>query len=281
MTYPWPQAPLVDGTGTTPLDLQRIVGAQYSTSGILPTGGVTVSGTSSMAYKVTAGAVILKTTAGLGLLYAIEEQTVNTLPAPSTGTRQDRVVMDRNGGVYVTQGGAPGGGITLGLFTVLAGITSTMAAQQSVDRNFAIPAGASLGLLHRFHDPANNVRGNPAAMTLGNGRFALPSDRLVRFDMTHCISAMQDKDPDTESAAIRWRVYIDSVLEVAFTTRATWKNPQTNFMSFSKALSEGAHTVHYIQDQIEGAATGFMHHKGTAAAYPGNRFEVWDAGVAR
>lgn len=281
MTYPWPKAPAQDGTGTTVQDLQRIVGAQYSTSGILPTGGVTVTGTSSMAYKVSAGAVILKTAAGLGTLYPIEEQTVNTVPAPSTGSRQDRVVMDRDGAVRVVQGAAPAGGITLGLFTVLAGITSTLAAQQSMDRNFAIPAGASLGLLHRFHDPANGTQGNKNAMTLGSGRFNLMSDRLVRFDMTHCISALQAPAPGAEAAAIRWRVYIDNVIEVAFTTRAQWVNPQTNFMSFTKALSEGAHTVHYVQDQIEGFATGFMHHKGTAAAYAGNRFEVWDAGVSR
>lgn len=281
MTYPWPKAPAQDGTGTTVQDLQRIVGAQYSTSGILPTGGVTVTGTSSMAYKVTAGAVILKTAAGLGTLYPIEEQTVNTVPAPSTGSRQDRVVMDRDGAVRVVQGAAPAGGITLGLFTVLAGITSTLAAQQSMDRNFAIPAGASLGRLHAFHDPANGVFGNVSPMTLGSGRLpVLPSDRLVRFDLTHCISAEQDANPATgEATVMRWRVYIDNVLEVAFTTRAEWDNPQTNFFSFTKPLSEGAHTVHYIQDRLKGAR--FMHHKGTAAAYAGNRFEVWDAGVAR
>lgn len=281
MGYPWPKANREDGTGTSPVDLQRIVGAQYATSGILPTGGVTVTGTAGMAYKVSAGAVVLKTVSGLGLLHPVEEQTVNTLPAPSTGSRKDRVVMDTDGRVYVTQGEAPPGGITLGVFVVLAGTTSTTSAQQSVDRNYAIPAGASLGLLHKFHDPANAVTGNPAAMTLGNGRFLLPSDRLVRFDLTHCFSAVQDVDATAEAAALRWRVYIDDQIEVAFTTRVQWKTPQTNFLSFTKQLAPGAHTVHYIQDQIEGLGTGWMHHKGTAAAYPGNRFEVWDAGAAR
>ena len=282
MGYPYPKAPLEDGTGTTPADLQRIVGAQYSTSGILPTGGVTVSGTSSMAYRVTAGAVVLKTGAGLGLLYPVEAQTVNTLPAPATGSRTDRIVMDTDGLVYVTQGAAPGGGITLGLFTVPAGVTATTAAQQSADRNFAIPAGASLGLLHKFHDPKNGVKGNVSDVTLGNGRFKLPSDRLVRFDLTHCLSAIQESNSDQPSAAIRWRVYIDNVLELAFTTRVTRAAPQTNFMSFTAPLSEGTHTVHYIQDQIEGlSGPGWMHHKGTNQGYPGNRFEVWDAGVSR
>lgn len=282
MGYPWPKAPQSDGTGTTPTDLQRIVGAQYSTSGILPTGGVTVTGTSGMSYRISAGAVVLKTGAGLGLLHPVEAQTVTTAPAPATGTRTDRIVMDTAGRITVTQGAAPAGGITLGLFRVPAGATATSAASQSIDRNYAIPAGASLGLLHKFHDPANGIRGNVDDMQLGTGRFTLPSDRLVRFDMTHCLSAIQESSSDQPSVAIRWRVYIDNAIEYAFTTRVTRAAPQTNFISFTKALSPGAHTVHYIQDQIEGlSGPGWMHHKGTAEGWPGNRFEVWDAGAAR
>ena len=278
MGYPWPKAPLADGTGTTPTDLQRIVGAQYATSGILPTGGVTVSGTSSMAYKVSAGAVILKTGAGLGLLHAVEEQTVNTLPAPSTGSRTDRVVMDVDGAVSVTQGAAPAGGITLGLFTVLAGITATTSAQQSVDRNFAIPAGSSLGLLHKFHDPASDGQvGNVAPMTLGSGRFFLPSDRLIRLDLTHCMGS--EVEDGVTASIIQWKIYIDGYIQGSFVTRAEFGWPQTQFLSFSKELSEGPHTCHYVQD-LQGGSR-FVHRKGTASAYLGNRFEVWDAGVAQ
>ena len=190
--------------------------------------------------------------------------------------------MDRDGLVYVTQGAAPAGGITLGLFTVPAGVTSTLSAQQSVDRNFAVPAGASIGMLHRFHDPANGIKGNVSPLTLGTGRFSVPSDSWVRFDMTHCLSAIQDADPENESAAVRWRVYIDDVLELAFTTRVTLATPHTNFMSFTVQMSEGVHKVHYVQDQIEGmSGPGWMHHKGTSAGYPGNRFEVWHVGVAQ
>ena len=293
MVHPWPKAPIKLGEqpapetvdilqGTDPAELQRIVGANWHTSGIKPTGGVTVHGTSSMAYLVTAGSVVLKDGSGRGLEYAVEQLTVNTLPAPATGSRQDRIVMDRDGLVYVTQGAAPGGGITLGLFTVPAGVTSTLSAQQSVDRNFAVPAGASVGLLHRFHDPANGIKGNVSPITLGTGRFPVPSDSWVRFDMTHCLSAIQDTPQDQPSAAIRWRVYIDDELELAFTTRVTRAAPQTNFMSFTKQLSEGVHKVHYLQDQIEGlSGPGWMHHKGTNQGYPGNRFEVWHVGVAQ
>ena len=281
-TWPYGKAPAADGTGTTPLNMQRIIGANWHTSGIKPTGGVTVEGTSSMAYRVEPGAVVLKTAAGLGLEYAIEGQTVNTPPAPSTGSRLDRVYMDRDGNIGVTHGDAPGGGITLGVFNVPAGITATTDAAQSVDRNFAIPAGASLGRLYAFHDPADGVKGNPDTMRLGNGRFYLPSDRLVRFDLTHCLSAVQNTPQDQPSATIRWRVYVDDEAAMGFTTRVTRAVPQVNFMSFTLDLGEGSHRVHYLQDQVEGlSGPGWRHHKGGGDAWPGNRFEVWDAGAAR
>lgn len=280
--WPWPKMPSAEGVGTSEQDLQRIVGAQYHTSGILPTGGCEVEGTSGMAYEVSPGAIVLHYGDGLALMHAVEGQTILTPPAPATGSRVDRIVMDRDGFVRVVEGPAPAGGITLRTFTVPAGITATEDAQASdFDRNYAIPAGASLGRLHAYHDPANNVVGKKGEVQKGFGEFELPSDRLVRFDLTHCVSALQNDTPGVDSAAVRWRVYIDDLLELSFHTRATWRNPQVNFMSFTTLLREGSHRVHYMQDQTEGMDSGFVMHKGGPGAYPGMRFEVWDAGVSR
>ncbi len=280
--WPWPKMPSAEGVGTSEQDLQRIVGAQYHTSGILPTGGCEVTGTSGMAYEVSPGAIVLHYGEGLALMHAVEGQTILTEPAPATGSRVDRIAMDRDGFVRVVQGPAPAGGITLRTFTVPAGITATEDAQPSdFDRNFAIPAGASLGRLHAYHDPSNNVVGKKGEVEKGFGEFELPSDRLVRFDLTHCVSALQNDVEGVDSAAVRWRVYIDDLLELSFHTRVTWKSPQVNFMSFTTLLREGSHRVNYRQDQTEGVNSGFIMHKGGPGAYPGMRFEVWDAGVAR
>ena len=296
MGYPLGKAPTQTGTmptptemptfrGTTPDDMQRILGAQYVTQGLLSNGGGNVIGTSDMSYKVYPGAAFVWTNQAqrLGVLVPFDGVTVPTDPAPASGSRTDVVYVDTNGDVRVNVGYQPGGGggVILAKFTVPAGVSSTASLSPSVDRDYAIATGATRGRLHAFHDPANGVKGNQNPMTLGTGRFAIPSDRYMRFDLTHCISAMQDADQTAEAAALRWRVYIDNVLEVAFVTRAQWKNPQVNFMSFTKSLPKGVHTVHYVQDQIEGLKTGFMHHKGGPDAYPGNRFEVWDAGAAR
>lgn len=270
--------------GTTPEGLQRWLGSQYMNTGIIPGKNIgTVSGTSSWSYAYDAGCAFMYVSqaSGNGIMVPFEKGTVPTSPAPSTGTRNDVIYVDTNGVVRVAQGAnnAPQG-VVLDRRSVSAGATSTNSSVSNWDKSFSIPAGASLGRLHHFHDPANNIFGNISPMTLGTGRFSLPSDRLIRFDLTHCISAEQDGDMSSgEASVMRWRVYVDNKLEIAFTTRAEWDNPQTNFMSFTKQLSEGAHTVHYVQDRLKGAR--FKHHMGTSAGYPGNRFEVWDAGVSR
>lgn len=281
-TIPTPaEMPLLQGTSAT--DLQRIIGASFMTAGVLPNGGLTAEGTSSMAYKVNPGACVLwsDSTSKRGLLIGVEAVTIPTAPAPATGSRIDSVYVTKEGTVGVVAGTTiPGGGVSIERFTVPAGITATTSALKSLDRNYAIPVGATLGLRHKFHDPANGVFGNVSPMSLGQGEIVLPSDRLIRFDMTHCISAEQNNTiPGGEATVMRWRIYIDDQLEIAFTTRAEWDNPQTNFMSFTKPLSGGTHKVHYVQDLLKGAR--FKHHKGTAAGYAGNRFEVWDAGVSR
>lgn len=293
MGYPFGKAPQQTGTtptpaempvyqGTTSADMQRIIGAQYMTSGVLPNGGLTVKGSSKMEYVVSPGACFMWINSAdkLGMLVPVDGITVPTDPAPSTGSRVDVVYVDGNGNVRVNIGYQPGhsSGVIIAKFTVPAGITGTNNAQLSVDRDFAIPVGASMGRLHAFHDPASDgVIGNVSPMTLGQGRFFLPSDRIVRFDLTHCMGSTMEANQT--ASIIRWRIYVDNAQLGSFVTRAEWDWPQTQFTSISTVLSEGAHTVHYTQD-LQGGAR-FVHRKGTAAGYLGNRFEVWDAGVSR
>lgn len=268
MAYPFPKAPLADGTGTTPADLQRIVGAQFATSGVLPTGGATVTGTSSMAYRISAGAVILKTVAGLGFLHAIEEQTINTAPAPATGSRLDRIVMSTDGAISVTQGAAPGGGITLGLFTVPAGITATTAAQQSVDRNYAIPAGASLGVLASWTDPGG-VTTTTASQTRATARVYLPSDRTVRLDLSATVRASTAAE-----GTMRMTVEIgtDVIRTMWVSYGAQWT---TTAASWSATLREGAHTLRVKTEVVSGGL--YLMSTGQSAS----EMTLWDAGVSR
>lgn len=276
MGYPLGKAPLADGTGTTPADLQRIIGAQYMNSGLLPNGGLTVTGTSGMAYAVTAGAVFMWTSsvAKLGMLVPVEGTTVQTNPAPSTGSRTDTVYVDGDGAVRVAIGSSNiPSGVAIAKFTVPAGITATTSATQSIDRNFAIPAGASLGRLAQWRDPGGSVVG-ASEVTRFTGRFHLPSDRIIRADMTTTIRS-NTSTPGTAQ------------FELSFTgpggsgsTRrmlaAHTPNWNTNAATWSFVATEGDYTVTVKTKSYAGGAFLFGNSSDLLT-----EMNLWDAGVRK
>jgi len=191
MGHPFGKAPLADGTGTTPTDLQRVIGSMYMNSGLLPNGGGRSTGTSGMAYKVDAGAAFMWTSssAKLGMLVPFEATTVQTDAAPATGTRTDTIYVDGNGGVRIAIGSTSiPSGVKIAEWKVPAGITATTSAQESVNRNFAIPAGATLGRLAQWKDPGGG-RVGASQITRHTEQFALPSDRLIRVDLLTTIKS--------------------------------------------------------------------------------------------
>lgn len=272
MNHPFPTAPLADGTGTSPEDMQRIFGSMFETSGILPTiPMVAVKGTASMAYQVFAGTVVLKTGSGLGTLHSVEKQTVNTIPAPATGSRTDYVVMDTDGDVSVSQSGAPAGGIVLGEFTVPAGVTDTLSAQEAFDRNFAIMAGASTGRLAHWGVPGGSWGG-----TVGQDvqryaeQFLVQSDRLVRIDVSVAATA--------NAAGEGWSaigVEIDGTFRRALHCVYQDGREQTYSATWTTELAAGVHTLTVFTVHFSGPALV------TAGAASASEVNVWDAGVAQ
>lgn len=270
MGYPWPLAPREDGTGTTSTDLQRIVGAQYMNSGILPNGGLTVSGTSEMAYKVEKGAAFMWTShaSRLGMLVPVDATTVQTEPAPATGTRTDTIYVDGRGGVHVTQSSSIPEGVAIAKFTVPAGITATTSAQLSIDRKFAIATGASLGQLATWEAPSGlELTGD--YKTQFSSQFTVPSDRLVRVDLT-----LTTRSPSGEG-----RAYMGISLDGDDYQRALYCHTTTNWETYSATwshtLPEGTHkiTVWTGKDAGETART--------AAGNTTTQMNLWDAGAAR
>lgn len=296
MTHPFGKAPIQVGTiptpaempiyqGTTPADLQRILGAQYMASGLLPNGGGQSSGTSSMAYKVAAGAAFMwaSSSAKLGMLVPFEATTVQTDPAPATGTRVDSLYVDGNGDVRVAIGSKTvPAGVKIGEWGVPAGVTATTSALlQPYNKFFAIATGASLGQLHRFHDPANGVWGNISPMKLGQGKFSLPSDRLVEIRHTWTASAEPAGSDQRTWGVARWFVHVTGPTNSSHATNWHYQgiHPNTQFLNITLNLQQGDYEIHYIQERMGGAR--FRHHKGGPDGWLGNRFEVWDAGAAR
>lgn len=270
MGYPWPKANLADGTGAQPQDLQRIIGAQYMNQGVLPNGGLTVEGTSSMAYKVNSGAAFMwaSKSSRLGMLIPVGETTVSTDPAPATGSRIDTVYVDDTGAVRVVQGTTVPNGVAIARFTVPAGITATTAAQQSLDREFAIGTGQSLGRLTRWVDPG----GGAASMSetvRHSSRFHMPSDRLLRFDLTTTLRSAMDSpgemyiEVELQNANGSWRRRLDVVHGPEWDTRSG---------NWSVGTREGANTMIV---RTRGTGGGRWEFSTGASA---TELSVWDGG---
>src|SRR5699024_5606800 len=157
----WPTAPDADGNGADETDLRRIIGAQYMNKGVLPNGGLTVEGTSSMNYRVNSGAAFMWTSESsrLGVLVPCETLTIPTEAAPSTGSRTDSVYLSLDGIPRVTSGAVPSSAVLLGSFIVSAGATSTISSQKTIDRDYAIGTGQSLGRLAHWDIPGGTWGG--------------------------------------------------------------------------------------------------------------------------
>lgn len=272
MGYPWGKAPLADGTGTTPTDMQRILGAQYVSSGLLPNGGLTVEGTSSMAYKVNAGAAFMwfGYESRLGALVPVEETIVNTLPAPSTGSRTDTVYVDGDGGVQVITGTSIPGGVAIARFTVPAGITATTSAIQSIDRRFAIATGASLGRLGYYKHPSATT-GATSEATLYTGRFNLPSDRIIRVDANVTIKSATST-PGVANFAVEFGAG-GSKRTMMCAHTPTWN---TFGCSWSFVASEGANTFSFRSIPYSGGNWQYAYSSDVAT-----EFTIWDGGVSQ
>ena len=270
MGYPWPLAPMEDGTGTTPLDMQRIIGAQHMSAGVLPNGGLTVEGTSSMEYRVNKGACFMWTSyaSRLGMLVPVDETTIQTAAAPSTGKRTDTIYVDGRGGVRVTSNASIPEGVAIAKFEVPAGITATRDAQQSIDRKFAIATGATLGRLATWEAPSG-IKITGDGKTQYSTRFTVPSDRLVRIDLTITV----------RSSGGDGRAYVGVSLDGTDFRRALYFHSTPNWDtysgSWSHTLSEGIHTVTVWTGKDAGATAV------TAAGATTSQMSLWDMGASR
>lgn len=273
MGYPYPKAPLADGTGSTSADMQRIIGAQYLNSGVLPNGGLTVEGTSTMAYKVNPGALFMWTdfSARLGMLVPVDGITVPTTAAPSTGTRTDTIYVDGDGAVRVVPSASIPNGVAVARFSVPAGITATTSASQSLDRNFALATGSSLGRLAQWKDPGGGVVGGDEA-TRFSGRFFLPSDRLIRLDITTTIKS-STATPGTAQFEVEFDNGAGSTRRMLAAHTSNWT---TTTSSWSFVASEGDHTLTIKTKNYAGGS--FIFGNSTDLL---TEMNLWDAGVLK
>ena len=278
MGWPLGKAPNGSGTGTSPADLQRIIGASYMGSGLLPNGGGLVSGTAGMAYAVAAGTAMMWTDSAQkrGMLVPFEAATVSTDAAPATGSRTDTVYVDGEGAVRVAIGSASApSGVPIARFTVPAGITATTSASQRLDRDFAIPVGASLGMLTHWQDPGGGAVG-PADTVRHQAQFYLPSDRVLRVDVSVVLRSVVSDAPGTCQVGVElvsgttvWSRWIDLRHGSAWDSRG---------FALSTVMPEGICTFKLRTRLPAGGGGQFEFAPGGSTP---TECSVWDAGVSR
>lgn len=186
-----------DGTsGTTSQDIRRILGAQF-TQGVLEGCDVGTHG-AAMTYTVTPGVVAIQTAADEIVLAPVDQMTVTTAPAPSSGDpRQDKVYVqqrfpsvsgDANIVLGVTSGDVPSNALQIRSFMVPAGITNTDGATPHWPKPYALQKKSSLGLLHYWQ---NTFSGTLSTELIREGwaNIFVPTDRRIIFKVRALLNA--------------------------------------------------------------------------------------------
>lgn len=275
--------------GTTPEDMQRIIAAEYNTDGIID--GCDVSGTATMEYRVTAGAVVLSTGTDMAITIPVVATTLPAAAAPATGTRTDLIYVrqlfptqgnpDNTAFVGVTSGALPANSVLLDQRVVPAGATATTATTSVANRKFARPVGSTLGRLH-LHVEKDSTPRTTGVFTRGAGRFYVPTDRDVDIRLASCVSASASNGATLdEYGSVLYTVYVDNNPFVSFERRFDrfW---ETKVFTAVLAATEGEHTVHYTVQQRfvpAGQSGRWAVRYGGADKFPGDDFRLYDRGV--
>ena len=272
-----PSEQQADGTwvGTTPQGIQRVIGSMFQYSGVLP-GNRTeqdVKGTTTWAYKIPALTAFMWTSyaSRLGVLVPIEAETI-PISAPVGGAkRTDTIYCDLDGVVKVAEGAsvAPRG-VEIDRVVIPAGATNTQGIVSNWDVRYAVPAGASLGMLASYEFP-NNTRppADGSETVVYTKRFTVPTDRYVRIEMGVTLESIS-------SAGGRGAIgiEIDGTYRKALHASYDGRN-ETNAGVWTTKVTEGVHTFTVFVLHFDGVVFK------TLASASASEVTLWDAGVAQ
>src|SRR5699024_10803493 len=253
---------------------------QYMNQGILPNGGLTVSGRSDMSYLVESGAAFMWTSKSerLGVLVPVETVTIPTEAAPATGSRTDSIYMLRDGIPRVTSGAPPSTGVLLGSFIIGAGVTSTSAGQKTIDREYAIATGTSLGELVHWNGEGIVSWTETMPTQRFAQQFVLPSDRMVRLEHTATLTT-----PDNAKNLPHYVAFTYIFDDGEWVKRAYFQadpTRQTRSVSYQLTLPAGVHSV-VVQSHIRsynGSQSGIDKIYVTESWDSALEMSLWDMG---
>ena len=275
-------------SGTSSQDIRRINGALY-TPGILSGCSVTTSA-SAMTYTVSAGVVAIKTAADEIVLAPVNQATVTTASAPSSGSRTDIIYVKQRFPGIVGEGDAevvvgvasvlPANALELRRYTVPAGITKTNSAILTGELNFALAYGGSNGVLHKWQNTYSGLLSNNLIRE-GHGKFTLQTDRLVTFRVKAVLNAAGASGFDN-SKYCEWGFLfaIDAGDFVLHTTPGLHQAWATYQFESQIPLGQGTHNVNLGSLRIVGPGQAETHYgtDGQGFGREGVVFTVTDDG---
>lgn len=287
------------GVGTTDTAMRHILGAQWESTGVVD--GLAVTGGTTLSYSVASGVAVCSKGASDGKTLAwFAGGSTPTVAANSSGnpridcvwiTSHDLTQGDADNLVTlgVTQGtpAATPTAPTIPTYATLlaqmrmpAGATTTANATRAASMGYAIPYGASLGVIHSFVNTFDGIADTSSRWyTEDSATLYLPTDRLLEFRYARCMSSVDSGD----LGSILVQMYLDGspFVQTEILATAYW---ETREFSFVKSVSAGNHTfsvanrhwsggqIHYHYDAGSGRGTAYQN---------GMTVQILDKGVVR
>ena len=301
-------SPDKDGNGVTPVTHRRIIASQWHNTGVID--GLAVTGGNDLAYHVAAGVAVCQRTQADGktLAYWAGGATKTVAAGDASNPRIDRVWIqshdqtdlgdaDSQVTIGVTQGtaaaspvapAAPAGVTTLALMRMPAGATRTSAATQTGSTDWAIPYGATLGLLgedKNTYTGLSNDKGTKVPHLKNTVTIRVPTDRIVELEWKGCASDAKSGVTGGDYISLMDWFEVDGTpvdgSAAEFDLNVTWQ--QLHHTHILK-LTKGTHTVRSWYEWRGGNWEVYWH-AGEAGGtkgvtYPGAILRVWDRGVA-
>lgn len=283
------------GVGTTDTDMRKIIAAQWESTGVID--GLSVTGTTSLYYTVAAGVAVCSKGASDGKTLAyFAGGSTPTVSANSSGnpridciwiTSHDATQGDSDNLVTigVTQGTAsatptaptiPTYATLLAQMVMPAGATTTANVNLAAPIGYAIPYGASLGVLVHQVSTQNDI-GASAWTTVCSGSLTVPIPRIVRIDMITSAQGVVPNVGTPTDGTMHVRLVIDGVAVM------TWERQlraavTVETMPCVLTLPAGYHTLLL---QCEDGVTGWKAYYGASNGmqWPGQVLIATDEGI--
>jgi hypothetical protein len=286
------------GVGTTDTDMRHILAAQWDSTGVI--NGLSVTGTTSLYYSVAAGTAVCSKgpSDGKTLAYFAGGLTATVAANSSGNPRIDSVYIysnDANQGdadnlvhIGVTQGTAaatptapsiPTYATLLAQMVMPAGATTTANAHHAASVGYAIPYGASLGVLAdttNKMDAVGDSTVNKFFVEQTTALRYLPTDRLVELRFQVCASASSGYSDWYQSFMVDGAEVANSGGEFHFTEGWT-----TQERSHVMEVPKGNHTIAVRTGLRNGSAPIFHYSGDSHTSFYGRRLQAFDRGVVR